>query len=57
MQAQLTMNDINAIQNIAFLLGRKENKSEKHKESADEGKGEKKQHPPLWKHLRFAVHN
>ena len=27
-QAQLTMNDINAIQNIAFLLGRKENKSE-----------------------------
>lgn len=26
-QAQLTMNDINAIQNIAFLLGRKENKS------------------------------
>lgn len=26
--AQLTMNDINAIQNIAFLLGRKENKSE-----------------------------
>lgn len=28
MQAQLTMNDINAIQNIAFLLGRKENKSE-----------------------------
>lgn len=27
-QAQLTMNDINAIQNIAFLLDRKENKSE-----------------------------
>lgn len=27
-QAQLTMNDINAIQNISFLLGRKENKSE-----------------------------
>lgn len=27
-QEQLTMNDINAIQNIAFLLGRKENKSE-----------------------------
>lgn len=27
-QAQLTMNDINAIQNIASLLGRKENKSE-----------------------------
>lgn len=27
-QAQLTMNDINAIQNIAFLLGRKENKSQ-----------------------------
>lgn len=27
-QAQLTMNDINAIQNIAFLLGGKENKSE-----------------------------
>lgn len=27
-QTQLTMNDINAIQNIAFLLGRKENKSE-----------------------------
>lgn len=27
-QAQLTMNDINTIQNIAFLLGRKENKSE-----------------------------
>lgn len=27
-QAKLTMNDINAIQNIAFLLGRKENKSE-----------------------------
>lgn len=27
-QAQLTMNDINAILNIAFLLGRKENKSE-----------------------------
>lgn len=27
-QAQLTMNDINAIQNIAFLLGKKENKSE-----------------------------
>ena len=27
-QAQLTMNDINAIQNLAFLLGRKENKSE-----------------------------
>lgn len=27
-QVQLTMNDINAIQNIAFLLGRKENKSE-----------------------------
>lgn len=27
-QSQLTMNDINAIQNIAFLLGRKENKSE-----------------------------
>lgn len=27
-QAQLTMNDINEIQNIAFLLGRKENKSE-----------------------------
>lgn len=27
-QAQLTMNDINAIQNIAFLLVRKENKSE-----------------------------
>lgn len=27
-QAQLTMNDIDAIQNIAFLLGRKENKSE-----------------------------
>lgn len=27
-QAQLTMNDINAIHNIAFLLGRKENKSE-----------------------------
>lgn len=27
-QAQLTMNDINAIQNIAFLLSRKENKSE-----------------------------
>ena len=27
-QAQLTMNDINAIQNIAFLLGRKENKSD-----------------------------
>ena len=27
-QAQLTMNDINAIQNIAYLLGRKENKSE-----------------------------
>lgn len=27
-QAQLTMNDINAIQNIAFLLGRKENKAE-----------------------------
>lgn len=27
-QARLTMNDINAIQNIAFLLGRKENKSE-----------------------------
>lgn len=27
-QAQLTVNDINAIQNIAFLLGRKENKSE-----------------------------
>lgn len=27
-QAHLTMNDINAIQNIAFLLGRKENKSE-----------------------------
>lgn len=27
-QAQLTMNGINAIQNIAFLLGRKENKSE-----------------------------
>ena len=27
-QAQLTMNDINAIQNIAFLLGRKEKKSE-----------------------------
>lgn len=27
-QAQLTMNDINAVQNIAFLLGRKENKSE-----------------------------
>lgn len=27
-QAQLIMNDINAIQNIAFLLGRKENKSE-----------------------------
>lgn len=27
-QAQLTMNEINAIQNIAFLLGRKENKSE-----------------------------
>ena len=27
-QAQLTMNDIKAIQNIAFLLGRKENKSE-----------------------------
>lgn len=27
-QAQLTMNDINAIQNIAFLLGRKDNKSE-----------------------------
>lgn len=27
-QAQLTMNDINAIQNIAFLLGRKENKLE-----------------------------
>lgn len=27
-QAQLTMNDINAIQNIAFLLGRKANKSE-----------------------------
>ena len=27
-KAQLTMNDINAIQNIAFLLGRKENKSE-----------------------------
>lgn len=27
-QAQLTMNDINVIQNIAFLLGRKENKSE-----------------------------
>lgn len=28
-QAQLTMNDINAIQNIAFLLGRKENKLKK----------------------------
>ena len=27
-KVQLTMNDINAIQNIAFLLGRKENKSE-----------------------------
>lgn len=27
-QAQLTMNDINAIQNIALILGRKENKSE-----------------------------
>lgn len=26
----------------------KENKAEKHKESADEGKGEKKKHPPLW---------
>lgn len=35
----------------------KENKAEKHKESADEGKGEKKKHPPLWKQLRFAVHN
>ena len=35
----------------------KENKAEKHKESADEGKGEKKKHPPLWKQLRFAIHN
>ena len=35
----------------------KENKAEKHKESADEGKGKKKKHPPLWKQLRFAVHN
>lgn len=35
----------------------KENKEEKHKESADEGKGEKKKHPPLWKQLRFAIHN
>lgn len=34
----------------------KENKAEKHKESADEGKGKRK-HPPLWKQLRFAVHN
>lgn len=35
----------------------KENKAEKHKESADEGKGKKKKHPPLWKQLRFAIHN
>ncbi len=35
----------------------KENKAEKHKESEDEGKGKKKKHPPLWKQLRFAVHN
>ena len=35
----------------------KENKAEKHKESADEGKGEKKKHPPLRKQVRFAVHN
>lgn len=35
----------------------KENKAEKHKESADERKGKKKKHPPLWKQLQFAVHN
>ena len=35
----------------------KENKAEKHKESADERKGKKKKHPPLWKQLRFAIHN
>ena len=35
----------------------KENKAEKHKESADEGKGKKKKRPPLWKQLRFAIHN
>ena len=35
----------------------KENKAEKQKKLAEEGKGEKKKHPPLWKQLRFAVHN
>ena len=40
-----------------FFADEEENKAEKHKESADEGKGEKKKHPPLWKQLRFAVHN
>lgn len=35
----------------------KENKAEKQKKLAEEGKGEKKKHPPLWKQLQFAVHN